>query len=86
MFRWEEEKLEVVVQRIREDSRHVPSADVRIRATPEGHIHMTRINLLSTQARSQVARHCAGRCTRGRDWDAIVEQFCFMTVDHWREG
>ena len=85
-YSWKEERVDVTVQRIREDSRHTPSADIRIRATPEGHIHFTRINLLSTQARNQVSRHCAGRCTRGRDWDAIVEQFCVMTLDHWRQG
>ena len=85
-YSWKDEKVDVIVQRIREDSRHTPSADIRIRATPEGHIHFTRINLLSTQARNQVARHCAGRCTRGRDWDAVVEQFCVMTLDHWRQG
>jgi len=83
---WETEAVQVTVQRIREDSRHTPTADVRIQATPEGHIHMTRINLLSTQARTQVARHCTGRCTRSRDWDAIVEQFCVLTLDHWRQG
>ena len=83
---WKAEKVEMTVQRIREDSRHTPSADIRIRANPEGHIHFTRINLLSTQARNQVARHCAGRCTRGRDWDALVEQCCVMTLDHWRQG
>jgi len=85
-YTWDVEEVFATVQRIREDSRHVPSADIRIRGKPEGHIHMTRINLLSTQARSQVARHCAGRCTRNRDWDAIVEQFCVLTLDHWRQG
>ena len=82
---WEQEKVQVTVQRIREDSRHTPTADVRIQAKPEGHIHMTRINLLSTQARTQVARHCTGRSPH-RDWEAMVEQFCVMTLDHWRQG
>ena len=82
---WQQENVQVTVQRIREDSRHTPTADVRIQAKPEGHIHMTRINLLSTQARAQVARHCAGR-SPSRDWDAMVEQFCVMTLDHWRQG
>ena len=85
-YQWENEKVTMTVQRIREDSRHTPSADIRIRATPEGHIHFTRINLLSTQARNQVSKHCAGRCTRGRDWDALVEQCCVMTLAHWRQG
>tara|TARA_Y100000310_G_scaffold106109_1_gene104635 strand:+ start:392 stop:1624 length:1233 start_codon:yes stop_codon:yes gene_type:complete len=85
-YTWEEEQVQVIVQRIREDSRHTPSAEIRIRGKAEGHIHTTRINLLSTQARNQVARHCASRCTAGRDWDAIVEQFTVMTLDHWRQG
>ena len=86
VYTWDEEQVQIVVQRIREDSRHTPSAEIRIRGKTEGHIHNTRINLLSTQARNQVARHCAGRCTAGRDWDAIVEQFAVMTLDHWRQG
>ena len=85
-YTWDTEQVQITVQRIREDSRHTPSADIRIRANPEGHIHFTRINLLSTQARNQVARHCAGRCTRSRDWDAVIEQTCVMTLDHWRQG
>jgi hypothetical protein len=85
-YTWAVEKVTITVQRIREDSRHTPSADIRIRGVPEGHIHFTRINLLSTQARNQVARHCATRCTIGRDWDALVEQTCVMTLDHWRQG
>jgi hypothetical protein len=85
-YTWEMEQVQITVQRLREDSRHTPSADIRIRAKPEGHIHFTRINLLSTQARNQVARHCAGRCTRSRDWDAVIEQTCVMTLDHWRQG
>ena len=86
VYTWDEEQVQIVVQRIREDSRHTPSAEIRIRGKTEGHIHNTRINLLSTQARNQVARHCAGRCTAGREWDAIVEQFAVMTLDHWRQG
>ena len=82
---WHEQNVYMVVERIREDSRHTPTADIRIRARPQGHLHMTRINLLSTQARTQVAKHCHGR-DPVRDWDAMVEQCCVMTLDHWRKG
>ena len=47
---------------------------------------MTRLNLLATRSRNDVAKHCTSRCQRGRDWEAIVEQFCVMTLDHWRQG
>ena len=85
-FVWEVEKVQIVLDRLREDSRRTVQADIRIMAEPEGHIHMTRLNILPTRGRSDVARHCAGRCQRGRDWDAIVEQLCVMTLDHYRTG
>ena len=85
-YQWENERVQIILERLREDSRRTVTADIRITAHPEGHIHMTRINLLATRSRNEVARHCTGRCQRGRDWAAIIEQLCVMTLDLYREG
>ena len=85
-YQWEQEEVQIIVERLREDSRRTVTADIRITARPEGHIHMTRLNLLTTRGRNDVARYARERCQRGRDWDAIIEQLCVMTLDHYRVG
>ena len=85
-YQWEGERVQIILERLREDSRRTVAADIRITAQPEGHIHMTRLNIMSTRSRNEVARHCVSRCQMGRDWDAIIEQGCVMTHDLYREG
>jgi len=85
-YEWASEGVSITLERLREDSRRTVTADIRITGVPEGHIHMTRLNLLATRSRNEVARHCTSRCQRGRDWDAIIEQLCVITLDHFRTG
>ena len=85
-YKWESENVQIILERLREDSRRTVTADIRITAQPEGHIHMTRLNLLATRSRNEVARYARERCQRNRDWDAIIEQLCVMTLDLYREG
>ena len=85
-YQWEQESVQIILERLREDSRRTVTAEIRISARPEGHIHQTRINLLATRSRNEVARYCRDRCQRGRDWEAIIEQLCVMTLDVFREG
>ena len=44
-YQWEGENVQIILERLREDSRRTVTADIRITAQPEGHIHMTRLNL-----------------------------------------
>ena len=83
---WKEEQVQIILERLREDSRRTVTADVTISAQPEGHIHMTRLNLLATRSRNEVAKYARERCQRSRDWDAIIEQLCVVTLNHFRAG
>lgn len=85
-FSWERHNVHITLERLREDSRRTVTADVTVKAQPEGHMHTTRLNLLATRSRTEITRYLATRCQRGRDWDAIVEQLCVMTLEHFRTG
>ena len=84
-FRWTDLQLAVRVDRIREDSHHVVSAEMTIQALPEGHLHQARLNLTSTRARTDVVRFLATR-HEGIDWDAIIEQVAVAVLRSHREG
>ena len=86
-FHWQAAQVNITVDRIRESSRQAPTAEIRVNAYPEGHIHLTTLNLLSTRTRSEVARYCAERGTTiPRDWAAIIEEMCVAVLDRWRQG
>ena len=46
---------------------------------------MTRLNLLTTRGRGEVARYARER-SPNHDWDAIIEQLCVLTLNHFRTG
>ena len=85
-FYWERLGVTILIERMREDSRHVVSADITIKTDNEGHIHSCRFNMMSTRTRNDIARYARERDTLNRDWDAIVEQICYMTLNHYRAG
>lgn len=83
---WEEAQVNITVERIRE-SRGVPTGEVVIKAYPEGHIHWTTLNLLSTRGRKEVATFCQERGNMvARDWPAIIEELCVAVIQRFREG
>ena len=83
---WEEAQVSITVERIRE-SRGVPTGEVVIRAYPEGHIHWTTLNLLSTRGRKEVATFCQERGIMvPRDWPAIIEELCVAVIQRFRQG
>jgi len=84
-YLWEHEQVQIILERLREDSRRTVTADITISARPEGHIHMTRLNLLTTRGRGDVARYAKER-SPNHDWDAIIEQLCVLTLNHFRTG
>ncbi len=85
-FHWEALGVTILMERVREDSRRTVTADIKIETNAEGHIHMARLNLLATRSRSEIARYARERSTLMRDWDAILEQACVMTLNHYRAG
>ena len=83
---WEEAQVNITVERIRE-SRGVPTGEVVIKAYPEGHIHWTTLNLLSTRGRKEVSNFCQERGNMvARDWPAIIEELCVAVIQRFREG
>lgn len=85
-FHWPLLGVTVLLERLREDSRHTVSADIKITTENEGHIHMARLNLMATRSRHEIARHATDRDTLNRDWVAIIEQTCAMAMEHYRTG
>lgn len=85
-FHWETAQVYITVDRIRE-TRGVPAGEIRVQAYPEGHIHLTTLNLLSTRSRNEVAKFCAERGSLiQRDWAAIIEEMCVAVLDRFRQG
>ena len=83
---WEEAQVSATVERIRE-ARGIPTGEVIIRAYPEGHIHWTTLNLLSTRGRREIATFCAERGNMvQRDWSAIIEELCVAVIQRYRQG
>jgi len=86
-FHWHAAQVHITVERIKETTRQAPTAEVRISAYPEGHLHLTTLNLLATRSRNEVARYCADRGNMlERDWSAIIEEMCVAVLDRWRQG
>lgn len=58
----------------------------RVTAFP-GLLHHARLNLMSTQARTTLARQLATRVKDDIiDWPVLLEQLCYLAVDAYREG
>ena len=73
------------MERLREE-RNTITAEITVKGEPEGHMHMTKLNLMTTRSRSEITKYLRERCQRNRDWDAIVEQMCMMTIQKFRAG
>lgn len=56
-------------------------------APSPGLLHHARLNLMSTQARSTLAKQLTTRVKIEKvDWPALLEQLCFIAVDRYRSG
>lgn len=82
-FLWGEEGIAADVDRVTE-SRDGMHAEVVIHSNVHGLLHAARLNLLSTQSRSSVAKALTERVAL--DWGGILEAMCFLTVERYREG
>jgi len=52
-----------------------------------GLLHRANLNLTSTQGRTAVVRQLATRAKdQGADWNALVEQACYLTIEAHRAG
>ena len=85
-FDWSDEQVHITLERLREDSKRTVTADITVKGNPEGHMHLTKLNLLATRSRTEITKYLRERCQRQRDWDAIIEQVCVMTLQQFRAG
>jgi hypothetical protein len=84
---WKEPAVSIAFDQLRFDRR---SGDLHgeISVQLSGHaVHQARLNLLSTQTKSTLAKHLATR-TRGLDvdWATLLEDACARTIAAAREG
>jgi hypothetical protein len=87
-FHWSEEGIRIRVDRLLEDNRGGISGEVTVLSEAPGnpgHIHATRLNLLSSQAKIKLAVALKTKVEH-LDWQAIIEQLCVMTVERHRQG
>ena len=72
------------VDRIRESGGEV-TGEVTISRAPDGHLHTSRANLLSTPARTTLAKYL-GQRSNHFDWTAWLERFFMEAIELEREG
>lgn len=88
-FFWPLENVQITVKRLSDDRRNqTTSAEIRVESldpAAKGHVHQSRINLTSTQAKAGLAKKLK-EYNEGIGWDNIVEALCFQTLEMHRQG
>lgn len=88
-LRWEDLAIIASVDRIREDSRHMVTAEITVKSAAPGtaaHLHgPARLNLTSTASRRTLAKTLAERANNV-DWYAVIEQTCVLVLEDLRVG
>lgn len=89
VFAWPAVGVEITLTGIRE-GREGLTAEVTVEASGKaalrsGHLHWANLNLASTQARSNLARHLQSRMELG-DWPGLLEQACAIAAREFRRG
>ena len=86
---WSDEPIVIALDRIRESSDFVVSAELTIKTTAPGvpsHLHQARFNLTSTQARSSLAKHLTEQYGEIAHWPTVLEQMAALVLAALREG
>lgn len=88
-LRWEALAIIANIDRIREDSHHMVTAEITVKSVLPGtpsHLHgPARLNLTSTASRRTLARTLAER-VNNVDWYAVIEQACVLVLEDLRIG
>ena len=93
VFRWVDTGIKIVMDRFAEDHRNkTTTAEIVVSLDPEvfpeatgTHLHLARLNLLSTQSKKSLANDLSSR-RNSVDWAAAIEQASVKAVLHHREG
>jgi hypothetical protein len=88
-FQWEQEGIEIVLDRIAEDGKAGPKGELTIslaRPGMNGHLHgPTRFNLTAATTRAQLVKTMNERLPDVA-WYDIFEQLCHHSLKRWRDG
>ena len=88
-LRWEDLAIIATLDRIREDSHHMVTAEITVKSAAPGtptHLHgPARLNLTSTASRRTLAKALSDR-VNNVDWYAVIEQTCVMVLENLRIG
>jgi len=88
LFKWELPNIQVIVDRIAEDSRHILSGELAIWYKEPGQeelLDQTRLNLSSSSSRNRLASTLAER-TDNIDWVSVIKYVCILTINQYRKG
>lgn len=86
-FEWKDEGIGARVDhlRITKDNMHAELTITSARPAQTGHVHHSKVNLLSTTGRKQVANLCGERIN-DLDWPHIIEVICETVIRLSRSG
>lgn len=87
VLEWSEEQVVIEFNRVHLHQDGRITAEIRVFATCEGvppHLHQAQFNLLSSRARTDLARILHERYAI--DWATILEQACVLTLEALRQG
>lgn len=89
-FRWQDEKVDIVIDRIHEGRSGDLNAEIEVRCSrdlPDALLHYARFNLVSTTSRNSIIKALCARIPDTEiDWGAAIEMVVFKSLKHWREG
>ena len=86
-FEWEEEQLRIIVSRLHNhtDGRVTGEIDVKTTApSVPPHLHRSSFNFVAARSRKELATILQNRYAL--EWDVILEQVCYHTLEHIRRG
>lgn len=81
-FGWPDLPIVVVINRLHEDHDTL-SADLMVNTDKGGHIHLARLNLMSSRSRSELVKELTKRGANV-PWADMLEQVCAISVREWR--
>ena len=87
---WEENLVNIIVDRIQENSRGDVSSFIEVTTTKPGyspHLNYSKFTLTTTSQRKSLAQHLQNIMALNDDtWITYIEQMCVMVLKHYHQG
>ena len=87
-FTWSKWNLCIELDRLHEHRDGHTSAEIKITTTAPGfdpYLHRSTLNLSTQRTRDDLAKSMSHKYDLA-DWDTVLEQLCWITLDHYRAG